>query len=81
MGDWLSCAQAAVTVAGEEGDATARAAALLVLASAHTHRGQPDAISLYSQALSLADQGDWKEGMSSIRNNLAGTYLAPGATG
>ncbi|HUR02618.1 MAG TPA: tetratricopeptide repeat protein [Nonomuraea sp.] len=73
--DWLSCAQTAVTVAREEGDVPGMAAAMLALAHASAFQERPDALSLYTQALSLADQGEWKEGMSSIRNNLAGYYL------
>lgn len=78
MSDWLSCAQAAVTVAEEEGDAPGMAAATLSLANAHAFQGRDDALSLYARARSLADQGEWKEGMASIRNNLAGYYLRLG---
>ena len=78
MSDWLSCAQTAVTVAREEGDVAGTAAAMLALANASAFQERHDALSLYTQALALADKGEWKEGMASIRNNLAGYYLRLG---
>ncbi|MFC4586356.1 BTAD domain-containing putative transcriptional regulator [Sphaerisporangium corydalis] len=76
--DWLSCAQTAATAAREEGDVPGMASATLALANAHVFLERDDALPLYTQALALADQGEWKEGMSSIRNNLAGHYLRAG---
>ncbi|MFI6505966.1 tetratricopeptide repeat protein [Streptosporangium sp. NPDC050855] len=76
--DWLSCAQAAVTVAEEEGDVPGLAAAMLALANAHAFQVRPDALSLLDRARSLAEQGGWTEGAAAIRNNLAAYYLRAG---
>ncbi|MFD0661922.1 tetratricopeptide repeat protein [Thermocatellispora tengchongensis] len=77
-GDWLSCARTAVTVAREEGDVPGTAAATLALADAYAFQGQCDELSLYAEALSAADKSGWKEGQSSIRNNLAGYHMRHG---
>ncbi|GAA3670488.1 BTAD domain-containing putative transcriptional regulator [Nonomuraea antimicrobica] len=74
MNDWLSCAQAAVAVAEEEGDAAATAAALRGLADAYSHQEQHHAIALYARALSFADQAGWFHGKSGILSNRANTY-------
>lgn len=78
MSDWLSCAQAAVTVAEEEGDVPGMAAAMLALANAHAFQGRHDALSLFIRARSLADQGGWQEGTAAIRNNIAGYHVRAG---
>ncbi|MFI6497863.1 BTAD domain-containing putative transcriptional regulator [Nonomuraea typhae] len=78
MGDWLACAQTAVAVAEEDGNVPGLAAATLALASAHDFQERRGAHALYARALDLADRGAWKEGMSSIRNNLAGHYMRYG---
>ncbi|MBG0819644.1 tetratricopeptide repeat protein [Planomonospora sp. ID91781] len=78
MSDWLSCAQAAVTAAEEEGDVPGMAAAMLTLANAHAFQGRHDALSLFTRASSLADRGGWTEGTAAIRNNIAGYYLRAG---
>jgi hypothetical protein len=49
MSDWLSCGQAAVAVAREEGDVPGMAAAMLALADAHVFQ-ERDAFSLYAGA-------------------------------
>ncbi|MEV0385509.1 BTAD domain-containing putative transcriptional regulator [Nonomuraea sp. NPDC050643] len=74
MSDWLSCAEAAVAVAGDEGDAMAMAAALRSSAAAHSHQDPYEAISLYLQALSYADEAEWWEGKTTVLSSLANTY-------
>ncbi|MEV4566028.1 BTAD domain-containing putative transcriptional regulator [Nonomuraea sp. NPDC049419] len=74
MSDWLSCAEAAVAVAGEEGDAMAMVAALRGLAAAHSYQKPHEAIPLYTRALSYADEAGWREGKSATLSSLANTY-------
>jgi tetratricopeptide (TPR) repeat protein len=76
--DWLSCAEAAVAAAGEEGDAAAMASALLVLADAHSHQDAELAISLYSRGIALADQAGWTMGLASMYCNLANLHCRLG---
>ncbi|MFI7470155.1 tetratricopeptide repeat protein [Nonomuraea sp. NPDC049646] len=78
MQHWLSCARSAMAAAFEEGDAAGRAAATLALANARAFQEDPEALPLYNRALALAEQGGWKEGVSSVQNNLAVLHLRTG---
>lgn len=74
MSDWLSCGEAAVAAARDEGDAMAMAAALRGLATARSYQEPFEAISLLTRAIAFADEAGWWEGKSTILAGLANTY-------
>jgi tetratricopeptide (TPR) repeat protein len=77
--DWLACAQAALTVAGAEGNRAAQAAAQLSLATVQTFQDRPEqAMVLYARVLSLAEEIPWQDCQASASYGLGNAYLRLG---
>lgn len=79
LDDWLTCAQAALTVAEAEGSRAAQAVIQLSLADAHTHQDRPAAaMELYARALSLTEEVGWLDCQASALGGLSNAYLRLG---
>jgi tetratricopeptide (TPR) repeat protein len=73
--DWLAVARAGLAAADRDGDAMARAAGHLNLASVHLRQGQyRQAIADYERCISLAEQARWWPGIAGALSNIGSAY-------